>query len=449
MQMNKLLNRLTLVALVLTAIFSQATNVAMAETNLSDLDSDAGYYTAVSVFTTEGVIQGYADGTFKPDKEISRAEALKIILMAFSLDNNLEAELNFSDVDKEAWYAKFLAIGLNEGIVKGYPDGTFKPGNQVSFVEALKMGLVAKGINVDELSYENVHPDLASSEWYSGIVAYAYKSNLFELANDGSIQPGKQLNRAEFTELIYKIRSLPSNGKFDLSYNWTETTGRAAVTTKIPYNWEYYDFGGNGLVAGVSNGNENEKIDFLLNGDSYAKVLLYAQAINEDINFDEYLNEIKQVLNETSGWAFYEEAKLDGKFMIASNNSLGKVNFYFWYDEGQVIIGEGIFSTTNNKSLDYKKFLELIYKNTKPSDLPGVGSIQEKMNEVRKSILVEDAGMKVINSFKDTFVIETDSIGVGTGPVDYYYIPVIDYTLKYERSADMILDIMEGETFNF
>jgi hypothetical protein len=78
-----------------------------------------------------------------------------------------------------------------------------------------------------------------------------------------------------------------------------------------------------------------------------------------------------------------------------------------------------------------------------------VATIQERLNEVRKALLVEGKGMETIDLFADKKIIETDVVGVGTGPVDYYFVPLIDYTLKYEREGDVILDIMEGETIDF
>ena len=50
---------------------------------------------------------------------------------------------------------------------------------------------------------------------------------------------------------------------------------------------------------------------------------------------------------------------------------------------------------------------------------------------------------------RDAIIIETDAIGVGTGPIDYYYSEKIDLTIKYERSADVILDAREGRTTKF
>ena len=57
--------------------------------------------------------------------------------------------------------------------------------------------------------------------------------------------------------------------------------------------------------------------------------------------------------------------------------------------------------------------------------------------------------METLDMLPDKTIISTDTIGVGTGPVDYYYSEGLDYTFKYERFADVILDSREGKTSAF
>ncbi|EKD64325.1 MAG: hypothetical protein ACD_51C00026G0006, partial [uncultured bacterium] len=71
------------------------------------------------------------------------------------------------------------------------------------------------------------------------------------------------------------------------------------------------------------------------------------------------------------------------------------------------------------------------------------------LEEARSLIQVDGQGAYALSLFTDKVLIETDTIGVGTGPVDYYYSAGADVTLKYERSYDVVLDIMDGETSAF
>jgi hypothetical protein len=63
--------------------------------------------------------------------------------------------------------------------------------------------------------------------------------------------------------------------------------------------------------------------------------------------------------------------------------------------------------------------------------------------------MVEKKGMETLNLLPDKTIIETDAIGVGTGPVDYYYSEDVNYTFKYERKSDVILDKKVGKTSAF
>ena len=71
------------------------------------------------------------------------------------------------------------------------------------------------------------------------------------------------------------------------------------------------------------------------------------------------------------------------------------------------------------------------------------------LSEILENILVENTGEDTLDLLPDSTIIETDTIGVGTGPVDYYYSESLDYTFKYERASDVILDYREGETTAF
>ena len=74
---------------------------------------------------------------------------------------------------------------------------------------------------------------------------------------------------------------------------------------------------------------------------------------------------------------------------------------------------------------------------------------EQFLSNVRKSILVKGDGEKVLALFKDLNLIETDTIGIGTGPVDYYYSSQYDVTLKYERDAKTLLALTNGKDTAF
>ena len=90
----------------------------------SDVPAGAWYYDAVMSLCGKGIMSGYEDNSFKPDKNITRAE-LSAVLARFIYDGN--TELRAVDVDKNSWYADAVAKMINAGYINGYEDGTIKP----------------------------------------------------------------------------------------------------------------------------------------------------------------------------------------------------------------------------------------------------------------------------------------------------------------------------------
>lgn len=94
-------------------------------------------YTAAA----EGIVEGYEDGTFRPDAPVNRAEALKILLRATELEPLEEpfGQQEFSDVPEDAWFAPYVQRLVEYAIVEGYEDGTFRPEQHITRAEAAKI----------------------------------------------------------------------------------------------------------------------------------------------------------------------------------------------------------------------------------------------------------------------------------------------------------------------
>lgn len=111
-------------------------NVTQDGTAFKDVVSEHPYLDAVQYLKKAGVIQGYADGAFMPDQTINRAEFLKIVMG--TLDPKAQGENCFSDVKKE-WFAPYVCSAKTKGIISGYADGSFKPDRNIFFSEASKI----------------------------------------------------------------------------------------------------------------------------------------------------------------------------------------------------------------------------------------------------------------------------------------------------------------------
>ena len=160
---------------------------------ISDTDYHQ-YKTAVEYLLNKKIVQGYDDGTFKPDNLINRAEFMKIVIGAkYSQDYiNVSSGGNcFSDVRTD-WYSTYVCIAKDEGVISGYPDGTFRPAQNISFVEAAKILAEAYGLEVTK-----------GGSWYAGYVN-ALQENNYIPSTVGALE--KTITRAEMAELIWRIK---------------------------------------------------------------------------------------------------------------------------------------------------------------------------------------------------------------------------------------------------
>lgn len=148
----------------------------------TDVAFDAWYNTAVSTMTKAGIVDGYPDGTFRPDAPITRAEMAKIISLFAKLD---KSESRFSDIAGH-WAEAYIRLAAGNGWIAGYPDGTFGPQRNITRAETATM------INrvLDRVPSEESHllsrgvmqiwPDENPGDWFYFAMQEATNSHDYE-----------------------------------------------------------------------------------------------------------------------------------------------------------------------------------------------------------------------------------------------------------------------------
>ena len=134
--------------------------------------------TAVDMLSSLGVIQGYEDGSFKPNTTVTRAQMAKMIftIMNGGNDNaNAYASLptKFTDLPTAAWAQGYVRYLQNTGIIAGKSATKFAPNDTVTGLEAAKMVLVAAGYNAQKAG-------LTGAAWAQNTMKYGQLNNLFE-----------------------------------------------------------------------------------------------------------------------------------------------------------------------------------------------------------------------------------------------------------------------------
>lgn len=135
--------------LVFALVLSVFTYSASAD--FTDQD-EITYEEAAVVLEALGVIDGYEDGSYQPDVVLSREEAAAIIArmkLGDSADNLTAGSEPFSDVSADRWSAGYIAYCVSEGVVDGFEDGTFRPDDELTCYQFAKMLLVALGYDAD------------------------------------------------------------------------------------------------------------------------------------------------------------------------------------------------------------------------------------------------------------------------------------------------------------
>ncbi len=132
----------------------------------TDITALTPYKDSITTLKQQNIISGYSDGSFKPDNTINRAELLKIIIGAkYPVIDNLFSRSCFKDIPSDQWYTKYVCFAKGKNIIEGYPDGTFKPDQSVNYVEALKMLLETYGLVPQKTTpWYQGYVDLATSK---------------------------------------------------------------------------------------------------------------------------------------------------------------------------------------------------------------------------------------------------------------------------------------------
>lgn len=191
-------------------ILAEAPVLAQSKENpFIDLSDDHESARAIIELYYQGVVAGYSDGTFQPDKKVNRAEFAKMLVEASDLDyTNFESTVMancFRDVKDlpDHWFAPSVCAAKVQGWINGYDGGNFLPTQNINKAEALKIVLSAFGFAVPDNSSvgEKPYSDVALDSWYLGVAAAAKEQGI--IASSGTFNAGVELSRAEIAQMIY------------------------------------------------------------------------------------------------------------------------------------------------------------------------------------------------------------------------------------------------------
>lgn len=143
-------------------------------------------------------LSGYPDGTFGPDRNMTRAEVAQMFYALLN-DQNVPATVSFSDVPDGAWYADAVETLASLGMFTGYPDGTFHPNSTITRAE-----FAAAALSFADMapSARCSFPDVSAQDWFYPYVASAAEYGWIGGYPDGTFRPSGSITRAEVAVIV-------------------------------------------------------------------------------------------------------------------------------------------------------------------------------------------------------------------------------------------------------
>ena len=193
--MKKVLSLVLVIAMVLSTM-----SFAFAAPALTDIE-DSNYKKAIETLVAVGIINGYEDGTYREENTVTRAELAKILVVALGYGDLVAgAKSDFSDMKDPAvaWADGYVALAAGRNIVNGYPDGTFKANQTVTYDEAITMIVRALG-------YTDTCNELKDMSWPTN---YKVKAAELNLTKD-TVLTASGADRGGIAQLIYNALTAP------------------------------------------------------------------------------------------------------------------------------------------------------------------------------------------------------------------------------------------------
>lgn len=194
-----------------------------------------------------GYIAGFPDGTFKPEKEVTRAEAVRmfVTLVNDGKEVSKNSKTDFKDAN-DAWYSDEINFAVSKGFIKGYSDNTFKPNNSITRAEFAQMiSVFVKDGYPGTGSFKDV-----KGHWASDAINELYGNKIVSGYKDGTFKPDQKLTRAEAVTILNSVfgRNTKSSSLSDVN-----ESSLKKFTDVSKSHWAYYE------ILDASNGHKASK----------------------------------------------------------------------------------------------------------------------------------------------------------------------------------------------
>jgi hypothetical protein len=190
------------------------TEVVVSTTGVKPAFSDIGQFyswarEAIEYLTEKEIISGISPEKFAPEQNLTRAQFATMLTKALNLKASNSFAGTFKDVSRSDWYATYVELAARQGLVSGYPEGTFKPNQIVNRQEMVVM--VIKAIGMEEEAKRKTGRGISYRDndkipsWAIGSVEIAEEKGLMDNISVGLFNGTKVVSRADAAVVIYRM----------------------------------------------------------------------------------------------------------------------------------------------------------------------------------------------------------------------------------------------------
>jgi len=283
---------------ILAALTLSASMAVSSASALAFTDVDGAHWANVPITSLNqaGYINGYADGSFAPDSQITRAEFVTII-------NNIKGgsiigDKSFTDLSADAWYYNAIMSAVGAGYISGYDDNTVRPDAKLTRAEAAVIAYRAWGLDPEG---KVTFADSASiGDWCESQIATMASKNIITGYDDNTFRPNETITRAEVATIIYRLIEME------------KSIANSVASTNIKPNYggvsNLLIGGGGSSSGGTSDGDTSDKPgkpepDEVI-GDSI-------DVITDSDDEDEIIEAIEEILDVNNSNVKVKEANVD------------------------------------------------------------------------------------------------------------------------------------------
>lgn len=305
-----------------TAIFVGNGLQVEAAKNFSDVNTNMSSYEAIQQVANAGYISGYPDGSFKPDKSISRAEVASILNQYLQDEGRIttnEDKNTFTDVSNSSWYAQAIKNVTKLGIIVGDGKGHFRPNDTITRAELAAMVNRMENYQLNGTYF--LYADIPYESWYALDTMVAYSNGIMKGTSSSKFEPNLKATRELFAVTLnnvlnydpnYVAPDLAMSNRGDVNkdgkINDRDTNYQFRQERFVRVKYYFSKYGMNSFVDGHSlvldyTNKDNNWISGIYQAtlflDDYAGYI--EVAINEQDFTENDLNQLSSVFSEISG----------------------------------------------------------------------------------------------------------------------------------------------------